>query len=228
VFFSTFYAGKTVNELDQPYEHDRGMNLGYWMSKLAAEKLMHEASMRAMPVYIHRCPFIAGDSQSGLWKGEDFYYLMLKGCIEMGCAPDWDHEFDISPVNFISHSVVSAALQRQDGIFHLNNPSPILWNDLITQLNHLGYPVKLFEKNIWIKQLAEQIKTGNATLIPLWSLFREGLTGGSTMLDRLERSQLALMRNEETTSRLAGFSQYKCPRIDAELMQTYLSHMAKS
>ncbi|MGB0332282.1 MAG: thioester reductase domain-containing protein, partial [Planctomycetota bacterium] len=90
---SVLYARDGVGELDEgaePLEQLDGLDLGYAAGKAVAEELVLEAGRRGLPITILRPSLIAGDSVTGAGNPGDFLSALMKGCIQLGLAPDLD------------------------------------------------------------------------------------------------------------------------------------------
>ncbi|KAI9910156.1 hypothetical protein PsorP6_010497 [Peronosclerospora sorghi] len=71
----------------------------------------------------------------------DFYYLLLKGCVNLGSVPDrFDWFFDMTPVDYAAQAIVHFAasrLSRGTGqTLHIQNPSlPVKSDDFFSYFN---------------------------------------------------------------------------------------------
>jgi len=101
---------------------------GYARSKYVAETMCNIAAERGLPVSVMRPGNMAGNSTTGLQNTNDFVYLFLNGCLELGLAPDCDYAFDLTPVDFAAKVVVNAAVTNPSTVMgrtiHLQNPAP--------------------------------------------------------------------------------------------------------
>ncbi|MBW4491729.1 MAG: thioester reductase domain-containing protein [Oscillatoria princeps RMCB-10] len=227
VFESAAYSGKVVTELD-PLEHSEEMYLGYSQSKWVAEKLVKIAGERGLPISIYRPPLISGHSQTGVWNTDDIFCRIIKGCIQMVCRPDLDIMWDMSPVDYVSQSMVYLSHQKESfgKAFHLNNPQPIPWNLLFDMVKDFGYPLQKISLNNWQTQL-ERIDRENP-LYPLMPFFLtrrydKQLTG----MEMYEEARRPKVSCEKTQAALAG-SSITCPPIDDKVLKTYLSYFTGS
>lgn len=136
---------------------------GYTTSKWISERLLTQAKNRGLPVSIYRSGYIWGQSDSGVTNVNDALLFLIKGCIQLGLAPDWNEKITILPVNFVSKIIVGISLQQKDksDVFHIDHPTGMMWTDLIAWLNHYGYSIKTISHTEWLQKLAE-IQTENA------------------------------------------------------------------
>jgi thioester reductase-like protein/FkbH-like protein len=136
-------AGGRVLEREPP-AFERGLPNGYEQSKWVADSLMHRAADRGLPIAVYRPGMLVGDMQTGTFaKPNEFASCMIKGCIQLGCAPDADTVVELVPIDYVAALVVE--IYRRDTslgqVFHLNHPEPLRMRDVIELLNRCGYPV---------------------------------------------------------------------------------------
>ncbi|WNG25226.1 NAD-dependent epimerase/dehydratase family protein [Cystobacter fuscus] len=222
VFCGLQHARATVNE-STPVGPCGPMALGYEESKWVAEQLVVEARRRGLPVTLYRTPFLTGHSATGAWEATDLYRLMLEGCIQMGAAPDWDHEMAAVPVDCVSRGIIRLSLQASSlgKIFHMSHPAPITWNYFVKQLDSHGYPLRLVPVAEWLRMLLGAIdrREPNA-LAPVRPLFTPNPEDGKTILDRLARDRVAILGCEQTQVDLKAHG-VGCPAFTPELLVRY-------
>ena len=96
-----------VDEAFDPLPHLRGVHLGYAQTKMVAEALVREAGRRGLPIAIYRPSLIAGDSRTGAFNADDLLTLLIRGCVQMGMAPDLDWALDCEPVDVVSAGILA-------------------------------------------------------------------------------------------------------------------------
>ena len=192
---------------------------GYAQSKWVSEKLLAEAAQRGIGVTIFRPGFISGHSHSGTWAVENDHLLrVIKGCVQMGYAPDSDLTLDIAPVDFVSAAIVRIALSGPTAghVFNLSNPHPSLVDPggLVAALRLRG---RVAPDAVWREQHLSRIDLANA-LFPILPLY----VGGDTT-DRhvVLLSKLSQVRRDHTTQLLAQLQMY-FPVVDQALWQRYV------
>jgi len=193
---------------------------GYAQSKWVSEKLLAEAAQRGIGVTIFRPGFISGRSDSGTWPVENDHLLrVIKGCLQMGYAPDSDLVLDMAPVDFVSAAIVRIALSeaRLGHVFNLSNPHAISWSTLLSWLQRCGYTVHVVPNAVWREQYLSRIDIENA-LFPVLPLYAGGDTtdrhvGLLTKLSKIHR--------DHTVQMLARL-QMPFPAIDQSLWQRYV------
>ncbi len=221
VFESSFYLGKTVSESD-PLAHSSGMKLSYSQSKWVAEKLAIIARSRGIPVSIYRPPFISGHSQTGAWYTDDVICRMIKGCIQMGSMASITDILDLSPVDYVSKSIVYLSRQREalGKSFHLNNPQPISWNQLTDFIRSLGYPLTHISYQNWQSQLSNQARSQSNPLYPLLPFFLKN----SPEPQQAREPEISC----QATQTALAESSIICPPVDAKLLNTYFDYFIRS
>lgn len=221
VFESSFYFGKTVNESD-PLAHSSGMKLSYSQSKWVAEKLATIARSRGIPVSIYRPPFISGHSQTGAWYTDDVICRMIKGCIQIGSMASITDILDLSPVDYVSKSIVYLSRQREalGKSFHLNNPQPISWKELTDFIRSLGYPIKHISYQDWQSQLSNQARSQSHPLYPLLPFFLKN----SPEPQQAREPEISC----QATQTALAESSIICPPVDTKLLNTYFDYFTRS
>ncbi|OKH50387.1 thioester reductase [Calothrix sp. HK-06] len=221
VFESSFYLGKTVNESD-PLAYSSGMKLSYSQSKWVAEKLATIARSRGIPVSIYRPPFISGHSQTGVWYTDDVICRMIKGCIQMGSMTSLTDTLDLSPVDYVSKSIVYLSRQRgaSGKSFHLNNPQPISWKELTDFICSLGYSIEYISYQEWQSQLSNQARSQSNPLYPLLPFFLKN----SSQHQQAKEPKISC----QATQTALVESSIICPEIDAKLLNTYFDYFIRS
>ncbi len=199
---------------------DRG-NLagGYEQSKWVAEKLVTIARTRGIPVSIYRPGRVSGHSQTGTCNTDDLMARMIKGCIQLGSIPDFNMTVDLTPVDYASRCIVHLSMQKKflGETFHVVNPLPAHWSNVITWFRSFGYSLEVISYEQWRAELLKvaQHSSENA-LYPLIPFFGDEAPDDSVKFDC-----------QNTLNGLAGTS-INCPSVSAELLNTYLSYYIRS
>lgn len=128
---------------------------GYALSKWVAERLLTEIKNRGLPVAIYRAGYILGQTQTGITNINESLLYLIKGCIQLGFAPNWQDKILFLPVDFVSLAITTILLHRptQKKVYHIEHQHGITWRDLIEWLNHYGYKIKLCSRDEWIQKL---------------------------------------------------------------------------
>jgi amino acid adenylation domain-containing protein/thioester reductase-like protein len=202
---------------DTPLDAFDKLHIGYSQSKWVAEKLIATAYSRGIPCSIYRPSRIAGHSQTGLWNTSDFACRMLKGWIQMGVAPQQDTIENWVPVDYVSRAIVHLSQQEmsQGQVFHLINPKPIHWNELVDWICAFGYPLRKLPYSRWRKEFIE--RAAENALTPLMALFQDP--------EKFAEPQRFSCWN--TFAGLEGTS-ITCPPVDTALLHTYFAYFLRS
>ncbi|MBN1489663.1 MAG: amino acid adenylation domain-containing protein, partial [Phycisphaerae bacterium] len=217
VFATQELAGCVVYEADSP-DNIAGLRGGYAQSKWVAEKLVTIAEARGLPVAIYRPGRISGHSRTGASNTDDMMLQLLLGCIRIGAAPDLDMEDDMAPVDYIARAIVHFACRSNScgKAFHLVNPHPVRWVDLLEGLGACGYPVACVSLERWLDAWGD----GQAPEHRAFQRMARAFVGAD--LPRLPRFDC---RN--TLDGLRGTT-LSCPPVDAALLKTYLAYWTRA
>ncbi|WP_242045553.1 MULTISPECIES: non-ribosomal peptide synthetase family protein [unclassified Calothrix] len=128
---------------------------GYAQSKYIAEKLVMMAYSRGLPVSIYRPSNIMGHSKTGITQTNSLVTKIIKGCIQMGIAPQIDAVLNLVPVDYVSQMIVSLSQQQNiyGQAFNIVNRRPIEWINLVDAISRMGYPLQLVSYKQWYKKL---------------------------------------------------------------------------
>jgi thioester reductase-like protein len=224
VFSSPEYPSAVVTE-QEPLENSGTLYGGYAQSKWVAEKLVTIAGARGLPITIYR-PNTEGHSQTGAFNPSDHLCLILKGCIQLGCAPqDLNIVVASAPIDYACQAMVYLSQQRSSWgqVFHIVNPEPLLWNDWMAKIRALGYPLRPLSYQDWRTELMDQIQQSQDNpkaneLYALSPIFSD---------DMLDNARLPSFDCQMTLKALTNTA-IVCPRIDVNLLQTYFSYFIRT
>ncbi|MGJ3248939.1 MAG: amino acid adenylation domain-containing protein [Elainellaceae cyanobacterium] len=218
---------KTIYEHDAiapiaPIAQDHEITGGYAQSKWVAEQLVSQAGEAGLPICIYRLGMISGSQHSGICNTEDVLCRLLKSFIDLKAAPQIDLNLDMTPVDYVSQATVYLSRQPTSfgQSFHLVNPKPIALNQILQQINNLGYAVKRVPYEQWEIMIQE---TRNA-LSPLATLITTPLQ--ERQISRLEGwlagSQLFDCQHTLSVLNDSGIA---CPEVDGELLDKYFTNL---
>ncbi|RDI46030.1 non-ribosomal peptide synthetase [Aquicella lusitana] len=168
-----------TNALAEDFPSDNYDELfgGYAISKWVSERLLTEINKRGLPTTIYRSGYISGQSDTGITSLNDALLMLIKGCIQLGLAPDMNEKITILPVDFVSEAIVKIALAEPAAstVYHIDHPTGILWTDLVSWLNDYGYKIKIIPMSKWQSMLIN-ISHDNALFpfLPYYLAMREG------------------------------------------------------
>ncbi|HEY9693232.1 MAG TPA: amino acid adenylation domain-containing protein [Oculatellaceae cyanobacterium] len=209
---------KIISENDS-INPDEVMETGYAKSKWVAEKLINIARDRGIPVCIYRPGRIVWHSETGVGNTSDNTFRMLKGCILMGSVPQNDGMVNLIPVDFVSKAIAHLSRQKESlgKAFHLVNPNPAPFKDIVNWLRSFGYPLREIPDEQWREEL--RTIAGNpdnplSPLVPFWSKPPEANTS----------SPILKFDCKNTLDGLAD-TNINCPPVRVELLTKFLSYL---
>ncbi len=223
VFSSSAYSEVEVVTESDTLDHSQSIPGGYAQSKWVAEKLVMQARDRGLRVSIYRPARITGHSQTGVCNTGDFFSRMIKGCIQLGKAPNLDGMVDnITPVDYVSRAIVHLSRQKESlgKAFHLVNTRPIPLRDLVNFIRSLGYPLELISYDKWRAELSHHAESSSENALhPLLPIFPKEIPS-------LQERRLQF-DCQNTLDGLAD-SDIVCSPVDPELIGTYFSYYTRS
>ena len=188
---------------------------GYAISKWVSERLLTELKDRGSPVTIYRSGYISGDSTTGVTSLNDALLMLIKGCIEMGYAPDLKERITILPVDFVSKAIVklSLAVGSQSSVFHIDHPIGMMWIDLVAWLNDYGYSLRVIPLEDW-KKMLHGIKHQNPLypLLPFYLLLPNDYQSPDVSVNKAASAlnQIGLVYPKIDDSLLTLYFNYLC------------------
>jgi amino acid adenylation domain-containing protein/thioester reductase-like protein len=217
----------TIRE-DQPLAHPEGLEGGYEQTKWVAERLINLAKERGIPVAVYRPGRITGHSQTGAGSTDDFFYRMLKGCIQLGSVPDAELPVDMVPVDYVARAIVFLSTQPASlgKAFHLTNPAPIAISDLVAWIRSFGYTLEQLPYETWQARLLNNAgQSDENALYPLLATFASASAGGET-----GPQQAPVVPHFDCQNTVNGLrhSNIACPPVDTTLLNTYFTYFIRS
>lgn len=191
---------------------------GYAQSKWVGEKLALTAASRGVPACIYRPGWVSGHSKTGVWNTDDLVFRAVTASLLAGKVPDLDLMVTVAPVDYVSQAIVH--LSRQGGsvgkVFHLVNPDPVYFGEVIDWVQSSGYPLERLSYDKWraeLYDLARRLPRG--ALDALLALVAEWLPKNPIRIPEFD------CRN--TLDGLAGTSIH-CPPFMSELLEAYFPY----
>ncbi|KAB8320088.1 non-ribosomal peptide synthetase [Tolypothrix campylonemoides VB511288] len=221
---STYTEAKVILEEDS-LENWKELTLGYSQSKWVAEKLIMAARSRGLPVCIYRPGTISGHSQTGVCQTDDFLWRMIKGCSQLGSFPDIDFMVDMTPIDYVSKTIVHLSRQKEslNKAFHLLNPHSIHLNQLLKWMQDFGYTFEKISYEHWRAKLIDATKQSlDNAAYPLISLFSERISS-----EQITNSITEPKFDCQNTFAGLANSSIICPPIDDKLLNTYFSYFIR-
>ncbi|MBE9170521.1 amino acid adenylation domain-containing protein [Pleurocapsales cyanobacterium LEGE 06147] len=223
---------KEMRELHS-FNHQQVPSGGYAQTKWVAEKLVTIAHERGLPACIYRLGRVSGHSKTGVCNTNDRMYRMIKGFIQLKCAPDLDVIVDMTPVDYVSKAIVHISRQQQsfDKIFHLANPRSLHSSQLFKWMSEFGYPLEpISYEQLQVKLVSISELSPDNPLYPLIPFFAGMGTDHLSQKKSLEETSNLEAFNfhcQNTVNGLANTS-IVCPPVGNELLSTYFSYLIQS
>jgi myxalamid-type polyketide synthase MxaB len=218
VYEAQAYRDRELLETDDLAEW-RGIQIGYSQTKWVSERLVLAAGRAGLPVRTYRPPLIAGHSRSGLWHQDDLLHRLLRGCLELGLAPDIAWELDLVPVDYVADAVTAMAWQPPAAgrCLHLHHPEPLLLTDVLGGLIDRGAPLELVPMARWLEALENQ--PGNP-LHPIRAFFSRRLGEDQLTYPELNRAGVRARPASALTVAALAERGVVCPRFE-QLIDPY-------
>jgi myxalamid-type nonribosomal peptide synthetase MxaA len=124
---------------------------GYVQSKWAAERIVVAAEARGLPVTIFR-PWMTGAHRvTGVCHTTDATLRLLLACIELGIVPDYDEEFNITPVDYFAQALVRISLSAGTvgGRYNIANSEGAPLSTIYGWLASFGYDLEVLPFHEW-------------------------------------------------------------------------------
>jgi len=227
VYEASAYRDQLLSEDDDLAEW-QGIHIGYSQTKWVSERLVWAAAAAGLPVRVYRPPLIGGHSQSGLWHHDDLLHRLLRGCLELGLAPEIAWELDLVPVDYVADAVTALAWQPAEAgrCFHLHHPQPLLLGDLLGGLMARGAPLELVSMARWLEALERQPAN---PLYPIRGLFQR--RWGEEQLTYPELNQAGVRARPASARTVAALAAVGvvCPPFEALIgpyARTFLGSLA--
>ncbi|AFY35840.1 amino acid adenylation domain-containing protein [Calothrix sp. PCC 7507] len=227
VFQSSAYEQKKIILETEDILSGAGYFDGYSQSKWVAEKLVMAARDRGLPVCIYRLGMITGHSQTGVFQPSNLISRMIKGFIQMGYAPEWELNMNLTPVDYVAQAIAYLSRQpKSDGkTFHLLSPYVLSINQLAADLNSLGYPITSISFDQWQTKLLN-MPPENA-LTPIASMFTKKVSNQQeTFIETTALTSSQVFDSRNTQLGLAS-SDIICPPINSSVLKAYLSYFMR-
>ncbi len=229
---SGFVFQETDLDVGQSFEYQN-----YELTKIRAEKLIHQAGKRGLKWVIVRLGDVFGDSKTGCYplKGttiQGIYYSIIKTIVETGFFYFSKDYFYVTPVDYAAKSSLYLASNPDayGKTFHIVNPDVKYYYDFVNLLVDFGYKVKIIPFDEYVAlfrnnavEREEKIYTSPFTNIMLFTSFLIGsdLPPNAVVLYTAVKIDTSIARDFLSK---AGIS---CSPIDINLMSTYLEYCIK-
>lgn len=153
--FSRF-GKKNPNIFESDDIEDSGiLPIGYTQSKWVAEGLIWKAKEKGLPVMVFRIGHVIGDSVTGECHSDDFVFRIIKSVLDVHGYPDIDGKIEPITVDDVA-KVIVAISGRSNNLgqaYHLINPKPVYFNEMIDWAESKGIILQPISKNQWVKEV---------------------------------------------------------------------------
>ncbi|MFL6073180.1 MAG: thioester reductase domain-containing protein [Mycobacteriales bacterium] len=193
---------------------------GYVQTKWGAELVVRQAAGRGLPVRTYRLGRVLGDSRSGACLTTHFTCRVIKGCVQLGLAPDLgDLEIEMTPVDYTARATVHlAGLESGEAVYHLVNPHKMPFHELVDAIRDRGWRVRTVPRDEWWAALQESVEVDSNVLHPVMDIVREFVVGGEEAIDY----------DVTAAEKALDGSGITCPPLDRALLDTYFDYFVRS
>ena len=197
---------------------------GYARSKYVAETMCNIAAERGLPVSIMRPGNMAGNSSTGFQNANDFVYLFISGCIELGLAPDCKYAFDLTPVDFAAKVVVNASVNSPAKVMgrtiHLQNPAPPVTLDYVADtLRGIGHTLKTVDREAFLKALHDKCDEERGAGKRTSTLLQ--LESGFDAFETYFEASMWLTYDAHVMEETLAGTGIECPAISKEMLEKW-------
>lgn len=200
---------------------DCSSSRGYDQSKWVAEGIVHLARARGLSVAVYRPGRIGGHSQTGVANRHDFLMHLLAGCIQLGLAPDIPMLQNLIPVDYAAQAIIHLSQQPAlaNTTFHLLNPQPTGWQEVIEVTRELGYSLRRVPYQEWHSVLSRITSSSPSHRLHSLLMLMPKDEVAEHWLYCLDHQAFNM---QKTVAGLAG-SAIRCPAIDKSLLKRMLA-----
>ncbi|QIR36238.1 amino acid adenylation domain-containing protein [Tolypothrix sp. PCC 7910] len=223
------FRNQTLIQEDERLVNGEGLTRAYTQTKWVAEQLIITAQSRGIPTCIYRPGMISGHSQTGANNTNDLMSRIIKGMIQLGSAPDLDQWVNLTPIDYASKAIVHLSRQKDSfgKAFHIVNPQPLSWKQLVNEISSFGYSIKLLPHEQWQAELLLLENSNENVLNPIKSLFTDKhYHNQMTYLETFLMTSQAF-DYQNTANGLKGTS-ITCPPVDSKLLNAYILYFIQS
>jgi thioester reductase-like protein len=193
---------------------------GYVQTKWGAEHLAVRSQQRQLPVRTFRLGRVLGDSRTGVCLTTHFTCRVIKGCVQLGLAPDLgDLEIEMTPVDYVARALVHIARSGAEGtVFHLINPVKMRFSHLVAYMRRAGWSLDVVDRERWWSALQGAVELNRNALHPVMDIVREFVVGGEEAIDY----------DVTCAEKALSDSGISCPPLDDRLLATYFGYFIRS
>ncbi len=192
---------------------------GYAQSKWVGERLCLQARERDLPVNIYRPGIVLGPSGTG--NAVDFFHMLVKGCIQLGLAPQLDIHFNLTPADYVAPAIVDILFSSPptSKAYNFVNPVRLRWQDLLSWLSERGYEFSYCSYVEWIAKLRQNVEQGEENVLASLLYFLAEMPQ--------ETLQFPWFHSTETEAALRA-TPISCPPAEPPLLTHWLLDLQRS
>ena len=195
--FSKF-AKNNPQVLENENIEDSGiLPIGYTQSKWVAEALVWKAKEKGLPVMVFRIGHVIGDSATGECHSDDFVFRIIKSVLDVHAYPNMNGKLEPITVDDVAKSIVAIS-KRQNNLgqtYHLINPKPVYFNDIVKWAESKNIFLQPLPKNKWLKEIEKLEKA--STILPFIQFFDDQFWNVSKNLEfSVENTKSALAEQD--------------------------------
>ncbi|MBD2730156.1 SDR family oxidoreductase [Nostoc sp. FACHB-892] len=209
----------------------------YELTKINAEKLVHEGSKRGLKWVIVRLGDIFGDSKTGSYPlqgttNRGIYYSIVKTIVETELFYFTEDFFYLTPVDYAAKASLYLGLNPSayGQTFHIVNPDQRHFYEFVNLIIDFGYKVKvisidlylkLFQSNLILKEGKIYSSAFTSFILFLYFLFGSDLPPHCVMV--FSGTKLDTSNAQKFLDKVGII----CPNVDIKLISTYLNYCIK-
>ena len=182
---------------------------------------MRQAGGLGLPVTIYRIN-TGGDSVTGVYNAQDYFRLIVEGCLELGMLPS-ENLFTVQavPIDFAAGAMVRLSLMpiANGKTYHIVNNQGMTWQQVVIHLREWNPSLKEVPLNTWLTEIDSRVKQGESLILAGLLPFLVGSFGKETILPAY--------KDVHAKEDLATVGMV-CPPFDVTLLQKYVAHFVKS
>jgi len=188
---------------------------GYPRSKWLAEKIVHLARDRGVPVTVHRPWMITGHADTGAAHHTDYLYVYLKGFLDLGVLPLYNDVINAVPVDFTVQAIVYTSLRAENfgKNFNVTNKEPATMQQCYQWLRSFGYDLNVVDEEE-ARQQALAVDEDHV-LFPMTPLLRVASMRHAALDPELQKRVNPMDECRELIEALKG-SGIECPPVNEE------------
>jgi thioester reductase-like protein len=147
--------------------------------------------------------------------------MLIKGCLQLGSAPDWDLYLSGAPVDYVAKALVSISRRSESNgkTYHLVNPGGMQWKDLVSWMATQGYQVELTSYEQWRGALIASLRNPRSNALEALSPFFSESAIHEVRLPVFDCSNVRRVLNPNGVV---------CPPMGDALLSTYFAHFRES